>query len=166
MERIARASHLADEAIRCTRELSTELWPCILDDLGLASALRWLSDRYSVRFGFPVAVNGDDVRVIPKVPAAACYRIAEEALANIARHSAARNVVIDVRARRAAVELAIQDDGLGCVPEDVLPRSLRGESLGLAAMRERAVWAGGTFSFDSSPGAGTTVRARIPIRGA
>jgi signal transduction histidine kinase len=121
--------------------------------------LRWLSGRYSVRYGF----NGDDVHVIPKVPAAACYRIAEEALANIARHSSAQNVVIDLRARRSTVELAIRDDGRGCVPELVLPRSLRGDSLGLAAMRERAVWAGGTFSFDSSPGAGTTVRARIPI---
>lgn len=165
IERIDLARQLAEQAIRSTRELSTELWPCILDDVGLAPALRWLGDRYSQRFGFSVAVNGDDVPVIPKVPAAACYRITEEALSNVARHAAARRVEIAVRARRLAIEVEIRDDGRGCAPDLVMPRSVRGESLGLAAMKERAVWAGGTFVFDSKPGGGTTVSARIPIRG-
>lgn len=156
------AHALAEQAIQQTREVSTELWPAILDDLGLPSALRWLGERYQGRLA-TAFVDADDVGRLPREIESACYRIVQEALTNAARHANARVVVVRLRQLHAAIELAIYDDGCGFDPEVAWRRAAGGASLGLLAMRERTTLANGTFTLESKPGAGTTIRARIPV---
>jgi signal transduction histidine kinase len=162
---LASARNLANEAIRNVRELSTELWPLILDDLGLRPALRWLAERYSSRLGFAVTVALDEIVRLPPSIESACYRIAEAALANVARHAQARAVEIRLRVTdHFAIELAVTDDGRGFDPDAAWQRATRGESLGLVAMRERAILAGGVMSLVTAPGTGTTVRVSFAVQ--
>jgi signal transduction histidine kinase len=158
------AREILADTIQATRELSTELWPSILEELGLAPALRWLAERYATRLGHVVFAQVDEVTTSTAV-GTACYRIAEEAFANIARHASARSASVKLRRDGGFVELEIRDDGRGFDPSAVWPFVLRGASLGLLAMRERARLVGGTFTIDSQPTAGTTVTARVPLDG-
>ena len=160
---LAAARELTDEAIGAVREISTELWPSILDDLGLPSALRWIADRYASRVSVAVRAELDEVQRLPSPVEAATYRIAEAALANVARHAEAREVVISLRRTEGTLELEIRDDGRGFDLDAAWRRIARGESLGLSAMRERATLAGGTLMLATAPGAGTTVRVRFPL---
>lgn len=162
--RLDEARGLADQAIRATRELSTELWPSILDDLGLAPALRWLGERYAARIGHPVQVDADPAAQPPAEGAAACYRIAEEALGNIARHAGARRAWLRLDREGDAIVLTVTDDGRGFDLAVAWQGVARGDSLGLLAMRERALLVGGSFAIDAAPGAGTTVRVQIPAQ--
>jgi signal transduction histidine kinase len=163
---LAAARGLTDEAIRNVRELSTELWPSILDDLGLLPALRWLADRYTTRLGCVVTLTADDIKRLPPAIETACYRIAEAALANVARHADARAVAILLRVTDAFdLELMICDDGRGFDPDAAWRRAARGESLGLVAMRERALLAGGKLTLVTAPGVGTTVRVNFAVGG-
>jgi len=162
---LSAARSLTVEAIRNVRELSTELWPSILDDLGLVAALRWLGERYTTRLGCPVSVKLDDIDRLPPAVESACYRIAEASLANIAKHADARTVAIHLRVTDDFdLELAVCDDGRGFDPDLAWYRASRGESLGLVAMRERALLAGGTLTVVTAPGIGTTVRVNFAVR--
>lgn len=160
---VARA--LNDDAIRAVREISTELWPTILDDLGLPPALRWLAERYANRVGFSVRVELDEIGRLPAAVEAASFRIAEAALANVVSHADARDVVIRLRQNDDDLELEIIDDGQGFDPDAAWLRAARGMSLGLPAMRERATLAGGTFVLATAPREGTTVRVHFPLAG-
>ncbi|MCW5808547.1 MAG: sensor histidine kinase [Deltaproteobacteria bacterium] len=153
------ARTLAEEAVRTTREVSTELWPAVLDDLGLASALRWLADRYRDRLGRSVRVHAEDLTGIPREVETACYRITQEALTNAARHAGAQLVTVRLRSTASGIELVVDDDGRGFDVEAARKRAVAGESLGLLAMRERATLAGGSFALTSRPGGGTSIRA-------
>lgn len=162
---LAAARLLAEEAIRNVRELSTELWPSILDDLGLLPALRWLGERYATRIGCPVNVTLDDIERLPPAIETACYRVAEAALTNVARHAHASNVSIRLRITdEFNLELAVSDDGRGFDLDAAWQRAARGESLGLVAMRERALLAGGTLSLIAAPSLGTTVLLTFSVR--
>ncbi len=162
---LSAARTLTHEAIRNVRELSTELWPSILDDLGLVAALRWLGERYATRLGCPITVKLDDIDRLPPGVESACYRIAEASLANIAKHADARAVAIHLRVTDDFdLELAVCDDGRGFDPDAAWHRASRGESLGLVAMRERALLAGGTLTVVTAPGIGTTVRVNFAVR--
>lgn len=163
---LAAARGLTDEALHSVRELSTELWPSILDDLGLLPALRWLAERYTTRLGCTVTITADDIKRLPPAIETACYRIAEAALANVARHADARAVAILLRVTDAFdLELMVCDDGRGFDPDAAWQRAARGESLGLVAMRERALLAGGRLSLVTAPGVGTTVRVNFAVGG-
>jgi signal transduction histidine kinase len=163
--KLALARGLTHEAIQNVRELSTELWPLILDDLGLLPALGWLAERYASRLGFAVGLELGDIERLPPAIERACYRIAEAALANVARHAGASRAAIELRVTDTLeVELTVRDDGRGFDPDDAWHRSTRGECLGLAAMRERALLAGGTLSLATASGNGTTVRVNFAVR--
>lgn len=160
--------HLADGALQQVRNLSLDLRPSLLDDLGLVPALRWYVSRHADRTGLAETLICD--LQIPPLPAAtetACFRIVQEALTNIARHAQAHHVTvrlsIDTPAKIAQrLRLTIQDDGVGFDPE-AESQSRGSTSLGLLGMVERAQHIDGQLTITSRPGQGTTVELQVPL---
>lgn len=162
--RMDEVRRLADRMHDELHRLIVDLRPSVLDDLGLADAIRWLADRNLASRG--VAVRCEiaelDGRLSPEVETA-LFRAVQEALANITRHSQADAVLIQMSADEGGVTVEIEDDGIGFDPERVeaKPGSLRG--VGLLGMRERLEIIGGTLQIDSEPGGGTHVVMRVPL---
>ena len=146
------------------RELSLDLRPTMLDDLGLLPALLWQFDRYAALSGMKVQFKHFGVegrRFSPEIETAA-YRIVQEAMTNVLRHSGGKevNVTVWVSDQNHALAIQIADDGVGF---DVEASFQRGESSGLSGMRERAALLGGRFMVQSVPREGTTVTAELPL---
>jgi two-component system sensor histidine kinase UhpB len=141
------------------RRRAQGLRPAALDDLGLVAALRSAGARWGEAAGLAVAVDAPEAS--PRPPAAveiALYRVAEEAVANAARHAGASRVEVELRRERERIELRIVDDGRGFDAAHPAP-----PALGLAAMRERVALVGGELVVASRPGAGVSVVARVPL---
>jgi PAS domain S-box-containing protein len=158
---------IVDDALRQVRNLSLDLRPSQLDDLGLVAALRWHVDRDARRAGLISEFVADplDARLAPEIETA-CFRIAQEALTNVIRHAQARHVWVDLRKRGAVLHLMIRDDGIGFDPRTLDGRSVADVTLGLQGMRERALLVGGGIEIKSSPGRGTEVKARFNLTSA
>jgi signal transduction histidine kinase len=154
-----------DQALRRVRDLSVTLRPSLLDDLGLVPALRWFLDRQAQRGGFQCRFEADDSIEPPSEVQTACFRIAQEALSNVVRHSGARNVDVALRETDGIISLTVTDDGRGFDVKYAVERIGAEASLGLMGMRERARLLGGRVTVDSAPRKGTIVRARIPVDG-
>jgi PAS domain S-box-containing protein len=159
-------SDLVDEALRLVRDLSFDLRPLLLDDLGLVTALRWYVERYAERTGvgadFHVELPSNDDRFSRDVETA-CFRIAQEALTNIGRHARAKQVSIQLTGDKCDLFLSIKDDGIGFDLNLLRTRQPRAATLGLLGMQERARAAGGTIEIDSALSKGTEIRLRFPI---
>ena len=158
---VAEARTLVDEAMAQTRDLSVELWPAILDDVGLAAALRHLVDRHARWSGLAFSLELDALDCLPFAVEVACFRIAQQALTNVERHAGARAVEIRLQARGGAVELSVSDDGRGFDVASALERAAAEGNLGLLGMQERASLAGGRLTIDSTPNGGTRVHAHF-----
>lgn len=147
---------LVGEALESVRSLAIELRSAMLDDLGLAAALRAYVRRIVRERELVVDLQVDDV-ALPAPLATTCFRLVQEAVRNIVRHAGAQRVVIDVRASAEWLTLTVKDDGVGF--------DAAHPGLGIVGMTERAALAGGDIAIASTPGAGTTIRARLPIGG-
>jgi signal transduction histidine kinase len=157
------ARSMREELVRLSEDvhaLSYRLHPSVLDDLGLEAALKAECDRLSRQQRVAVEV---DVRELPepltRETALCVFRVAQEALRNIARHAHARAVVVSLAGRDGGVQVAVSDDGCGF---DLTRRN--GASLGQMSMRERVRLLGGELDIESTPGQGTTVVAWVPLR--
>jgi signal transduction histidine kinase len=150
---------LVDEAIGNVRQMSQLLRPTILDDFGLEAGLRWLAEGFASRTGIEVDVDSTYSGRLPDEAETHLFRIAQEALTNVARHSGARHVRIRLESVDGEIRLSIQDDGrgLGAARSD-------GRGLGLIGMRARARSAGGDASVRSKPGEGVLIEVRVPVR--
>ncbi len=159
--RVLAMDALIDQTLDTTRRISATLRPPLLDDLGLPATIRWQAGEFTQRTGVPCETRlSEGGTPIGPTVALALYRILQEALTNVARHAAARRVLIELALGEGpAATLAIIDDGRGFVP----PEIARATSLGLAGMRERALAFGGEVEISSGLGQGTTVRARLPL---
>jgi signal transduction histidine kinase len=131
----------------------------MLDHLGLPATLKWSVDRESERSGFEASVDVQpgDLRLDPQRETA-LFRIAQEALTNVSRHSGATHVAVALTSNGKVTELSIRDNGRGFDVADGQRRARLGESIGLLGMEERAVLAGGSLKIQSGP-SGTEVRA-------
>jgi PAS domain S-box-containing protein len=156
---------LSDNALQQVRDLSLNLRPPQLDDLGLDAALRWMLRRQAQAAGWRAEFIGDPLprRLAPEIEIA-CFRIAQEALTNAARHAQAKNVWITLELVDGRVEVAVRDDGQGFDPAAVKARPAELSSLGLESMKERAALAGGRLEVGAASGAGTQIRASFPVR--
>lgn len=155
---------LVDVTLKEVRALSGELLPTYLDDLGLGPAVALVASRQGERADHAVVVDqslGDER--LPEPIETAAFRIVRHALTNIARHAQAKNVLITMRRDPQAVELVIEDDGIGFDVPAAKARSQAGESLGLVEMAEIAYMAGALLTLSSTEGKGTTVRAQFPL---
>jgi PAS domain S-box-containing protein len=155
---------VVDEALKRVRELSLQLRPSLLDDLGLTAALRWYADRYALRTGFTVQVLSDCETVrLRRELETACFRITQEALTNIARYTEATRVLVELRRAEGMLTLVIKDDGPGFDVDALFRNASAGEALGLRGMEERALAVEGRFEINSEPGQGTEVRVTFPL---
>jgi signal transduction histidine kinase len=161
-ERLQQVGAILDQAEVELRMLSHELRPIVLDDLGLVPALRFLGDCFAKRTGIAVNVEATLERRAPARIETAVYRIAQEALANVARHSRATKVKIHVARRPdGTLRCAIVDDGTGFDVSRAHSGAHKG--LGLVAIRERLNAVGGTLEIHSAKGRGTELNFVIPL---
>lgn len=154
---------LAEQALRAARSLAQQLRPLELDKLGLIPALNRLADHVAQRCGVAIDfVTGPQQIHLSYALEVVVYRIAQEALTNVARHSRARSASVTLSGHAGWLTLVIEDDGVGFDCAGVL-RDARNEGhLGIRAMRERAGSIGGELMIDSHRGSGTLVRLRVP----
>jgi two-component system sensor histidine kinase UhpB len=151
---------LAQRTLDAIRQLSQRLRPPVLDDLGLVAALRWLVEDSRQRFCLPVELTIEEQplwQCLPPLYETTLFRIAQEALTNVARHARASRAQLSLWLAPATIHLCIQDDGSGYDPR------LRSNGMGLVSMRERAALLGGRLSIDARPGQGTRVEAILPL---
>jgi signal transduction histidine kinase len=157
------AAELREEIVKTlqsVRRLAVELRPKALDDFGLVPALERLADAFSGDSGIAIDVeaNLDEARLQPEVETA-LYRIAQEALTNVAKHAGAGHVSVVVTRRDGSVTVVVEDDGRGF-------GAIGGEAagLGLVGMKERVGLLGGRLAIESTEGSGTTIVAEVPLR--
>ncbi|WP_241300693.1 sensor histidine kinase [Burkholderia stabilis] len=158
--KIAAMHMLARGAVAATRRIASDLRPLMLDDLGFAAAMQWLVEDFRHRHGIACALHVEPPELQLDEPyATAVFRIAQEALANVARHAAASHADVDLVCGDDAIALTIRDDGAGFDPG--APR--KSSSFGLVGLRERAYLVGGTLQIATTLGEGTTVEVEIPL---
>lgn len=150
------ANFVQDEIVKL-RHLIAELRPAVLDHVGLEAALESLGRKLRVVDGLEVELNLEVVQGLGANDESMLYRVVQEALTNVASHSAARRVEVTVRPREGAIEAIVADDGIGFEP------ALKSGGFGLLGMRERAMLVGGELEVTTAPGAGTSVRFVMPL---
>ena len=154
-----RCLRILDEAIGEVRRISKDLRPSILDDMGLSAALTSLAKDFEAQSGITVGISADRCRNrLPDSAKTALYRVVQEALTNVARHSAAAQVSIRLVTGERSLTLTIEDDGVG-IP---LPLPQLG-GLGIRNMRERIETHGGTMVMSRVGAQGTMIRVTMPM---
>jgi PAS domain S-box-containing protein len=144
------------------RRIASDLRPPLLDDLGLEAALELMAEGFEHRYGVLArCLAGGEALCLSDLASISLYRVAQEALTNVARHAQANEVTISLSRDELYCYLRIQDDGVGFE----LAGTRRPESFGLVGMNERIQQLGGTLSVESSPGTGVTVAAKLPLSG-
>jgi signal transduction histidine kinase len=146
------------------RQLIADLRPSQLDDLGLVAALQWYAQEYERRHGQSVAfaVNGQPARLSAEYETV-IFRIAQEALTNIAKHARATQVTVTVAYQPGRIAVTVADNGRGFDPATLTARNGQRPGWGLLGIRERALLLGGSCDIHSAPGAGCCIRVEIPL---
>jgi signal transduction histidine kinase len=165
-ERLAVSREHIDQALDGLRELSLNLRPPALDDLGLPQAMDWHVRRVSKEFSLPVTleVTGLSQRRPAPVAEIELFRIAQEALSNVIKHAKASSARVKLNFGKLRLVLLVEDDGTGFDTSSALSMSGDKQSLGLLGMRERAELCGGTLKIASTPGDGTRIKVEIPVK--
>ena len=162
-ESLQEALGLIGSLIGRVRNLSLDLRPPALDDLGLVPAIRWHLLHRTERMGIKAHFEAEpeEIHVSGEIKTV-CYRVAQEALTNVLRHSKPESVEVQVMKRGENLELTIRDDGSGFDVDSAFRRAAAGESFGLLGMQERIRFAGGTLVIRSEQGRGTEIQATFP----
>jgi signal transduction histidine kinase len=156
-ERINHLNDTLNDGIALKRRIIEDLRPSSLNNLGLVAALEILSREFAVRSGLKVESDLQKVRLKPSSELTV-YRLVQEALTNVAKYAQARQVTITLREAHKRVEVSVKDDGQGFDP-----RVKRPSSHGLVGMRYRVEAEGGSMQLQATPGAGTHIRALLPV---
>ncbi len=158
--RLGYALSLVEETNERIRQLMADLRPPVLDDYGVLAALHWYADQFSTQTGIPVTVRGDEKAGLdlPAHVQNAMFRIAQEALNNVAKHAQASEASVALVNEGRTVRLIISDDGVGFEGEKPTPKK---SSWGLLTMRERAESVGAEFSIRSGTEEGTRVVVEV-----
>jgi PAS domain S-box-containing protein len=152
-----------DQALQRVRDLALDLRPSVLDDLGLAAAVRWYVDRFAAKAHLDTHLSIDQLPPLDPTLETTCFRLAQETLTNIARHAQARHVWFDLHRLGDTLQLRIRDDGVGYDVAAAHTHARAGASLGLLGMEERVSLMHGTLKIISAPGCGTQVTVRFSI---
>jgi signal transduction histidine kinase len=165
VSRLKENLEVVDHVLEQVHDISLNLRPLILDDLGLEPALRWFTDRQAAVGGLQAKFHADPLeqRLDPVIETE-CFRVAQEALTNVVRHAKAKTVNVDLLKKAGQLHLYVRDDGTGFDVANVREQVMRGVSLGLLSMEERAALAGGGLEFKSGPNQGTEVHAWFPLK--
>lgn len=153
---------LVNGTLEKVRSISASLRPSVLDEMGLLSAMEWHSEDFAKRTGIACEVNTNDTAVVEQHPelSTGLFRIFQEALTNVARHSGATRVHVDLNGIENEVVLEISDNGRGISAADMHNTT----SVGLTGMKERAAHLGGVIEFKGVPGKGTSITVNIPLK--
>jgi len=160
-ERASAMSELIDKTIDEVRGMALSLRPKVLDDLGIIDTLEWYTTEFEKRSGIAAIFKTRNVPPIDRILSTAIYRIVQEALTNVARHSHAAHVEIMLQTEGDLLTLSIKDNGCGFGEKE----PLKSEGLGIAGMRERVNLAGGLLDIQSRTGEGTHVMVTVPLKG-
>jgi signal transduction histidine kinase len=155
---------LVDDLVDQVRTLSLDLRPTVLDELGLAAALKWYCQRQVPRLGLEAYYVGDPnlSRPHPAIETT-CFRVVQEAVTNVARHADTDVVWVDLRRGDEALHLVVRDQGVGFDVETTRRRAGRDVGIGLRGMEERLRLIGGRLEIQSAPGRGTSVHVWAPL---
>lgn len=158
LENLKKLEGLTAESLVELQRMISNLRPAHLDDLGLASAIRWYVRKIKEHVDFNIEFNTiGKIYTLPDSLSTAIYRMTQEAITNVIKHASAKNVLIELCYKDKEVCLSIKDDGRG------MKRSARKESWGLLGMSERAALFGGKFSLESEIGKGVLIKVNIPF---
>lgn len=163
-DRMEDSIRILDHLLQQVRQLSLDLRPPLLDELGLIPALRWLADQQGQRSGLRITftANVEQLDVDGTIPIA-CFRVAQEAITNAIRHANAKVIHLELRHKVERIWLSVRDDGVGFDPATIQQQAARGASFGLVSMKERVLLAGGEWEVESSAEGGTEIRAWFPF---
>ena len=158
------AIQLVDGMIQRIRDLSLDLRPPFLEELGLVPALSGYLEAVSERTGIAIDVRADhDVGALPAHVPITAFRVVQEGVTNAVRHSGAHRIQVDVRREGPWMDLVVEDDGRGFDVKETMERAASGRALGLLGMKERVSMLYGQVEIDSAPGKGTRIRVRLPL---
>ncbi len=161
--KIARTQRIVENSVRAVHRFARELRPAVLDDLGLIAALHAFSQNLAARKKFRVQMTAfGGVEALSIAKRTVLFRVAQEALNNVARHAEASLVTLGISETRGGIQMEISDNGRSFAVGPTLRANHHGR-LGLIGMRERMEMIGGTLAIESTPGRGTTVLAEIPF---
>jgi len=162
-ERFEIIRNVIDSMTKVVQRISSELRPKILDTIGLLAAVEWQVNEFKKRTGinahFSCTEQDENISINDTIKTAV-YRIIQECLTNVARHSQAKNVIVEIKSEGNNLHVEVRDDGKG-FESSLLDHP---ESLGLLSIRERARMAGGNATIEGCPGKGTKVILDIPLR--
>lgn len=155
---------LARGAVEEIRRICRNLWPSVLDDLGILATISWLCREFETTYsGIRIEKKIDiEEKDVPDSLKIVVFRILQEALNNAVKHSEADHVTLSVKKRDGDIELKINDNGVGFDVGNVVSEKQLRRGLGLVGMRERTELSGGSFAIESTPGEGSTIRASWP----
>ncbi len=160
---LAATQELVARSVETVHQFARELRPSVLDDLGLVPALHTYMQGLAARTGLRIRLTaGKEADQLDVAHRTVLFRVAQEALTNVARHAAAEHVEVVLQAEPGGFCLKVTDDGRSFRVDRVL-HATRGERLGLLGMRERLEMVGGRLELTSAPGVGTTVAAHVPL---
>ena len=164
-ERLIETELLTDQTLEQIREMSLNLRPPMLDDLGLVPTLRWYIKRYAKRVNITadLVVTGLDQNRVASQIETVLYRITQEALTNVAKHAQASIVRLYLQCNDNTVQAVIEDNGCGFNIEDVMNRRMPHSGTGLVGIRERITLLGGDFNIKTQPNRGTRLVIEIPL---
>jgi len=157
---IGEVSEQIDALATSLRRIAADLRPPMLDDLGFVAALTWMTENFERRFGVHTRCEAcvQELR-LNDLAAISLYRVAQEALTNVARHAQANEVTVTLSADDRDCHLRIRDDGVGFAQGS----APRGDAFGVLGMRERIMMLGGALCIKSTPGHGVSVTAHVPL---
>ncbi|MHB8159484.1 MAG: sensor histidine kinase [Thermoleophilia bacterium] len=164
-ERLEDINDLAHATLNEVHTMAVRLRPSVLDDLGLAAALRSYAKEYTENTGIPVEMQllGLSNRLSPELETV-LYRVIQEALTNVARHSNATSCRVTLRRKEQVVQGVIEDNGQGFDSQTAMLSDEKGRGLGLHGMKERIELVGGSLEFDARPARGTTIFIEAPLQ--
>jgi PAS domain S-box-containing protein len=165
VSRLRESLQVVERVQEQVHDLSLNLRPSMLDDLGLEATLRWCANRQAALVGlqFEVRVDPLEHRLDPVIETE-CFRVAQEALNNVVKHAKAHTVIVELTRNDEQLHLSVRDDGIGFDVASVREQAVRGISLGLLSMEERSARAGGGLRYHAIPGQGTEVHAWFPLK--
>jgi signal transduction histidine kinase len=154
------------QTVEESRRIQANLRPSMLDDLGVLPTIEWFCREFQKMYSHIRIEKCIDLAEdkVPDPLKTVIYRISQEALNNVAKHSQADLVILSLQKKADLIELVIQDNGQGFNVEETLSKENYKRGLGISSMRERAELSGGSFTIESSAGKGTTLRVSWPLR--
>lgn len=160
-QRLKELLTMIDETVKSVRRISSQLRPSLLDDLGLTAAMEWQLNEFEKRSGIKTKlITPEEEPDLSDAVRTALFRIFQESLTNVARHSKAKTVTVVLRRNDHSFILSITDDGKGFDINKVADK----RTLGILGMKERSSMIGGTYEINSTPGGGASVIISVPVK--